>query len=158
MEFGNLDRTMMRGKWASIKTTRLYINSAVASEVEISAAPTQQWAIDRLANEAKLPLLDGAKFSMNALPRCGSSRGSVDCTVSPDGSRNWMAAEELEPLSGGLSSQPEVESCSVRRRSGFPSFLRPLVLSWLICDASDRQPLNAATTRIWCCTPNEMLS
>ena len=29
MEFGNLDRTMMRGKWASIKTTRLYVNSVV---------------------------------------------------------------------------------------------------------------------------------
>ena len=29
MEFGNLDRTMMRERWASVKTTRLYANSAV---------------------------------------------------------------------------------------------------------------------------------
>ena len=37
MEFGNLDRTMMRGRWVSFKPTRLYINSAVASAAEISA-------------------------------------------------------------------------------------------------------------------------
>ena len=62
MEFGNLDRTLMRGRWASIYTPQLSINSAVASVAEISATPTQQRAVDRLARRARQPRLDGARF------------------------------------------------------------------------------------------------
>ena len=33
-----------------------------------------------------------------ALPRCGSRHRSAIAAVSPDGGRNWMAAEEFGPL------------------------------------------------------------
>ena len=62
IEFGNLDRTMMRGEWASIKTKRLYVNSTVASVAEISATPTQQRSIDRMAGKASQNILGGAKL------------------------------------------------------------------------------------------------
>ena len=72
----------------------------------------------------------------DALPRCGGLHRSAVATVTQDGGSNRMVAEELEPLRGRVSwpgrrgnssrssegrvSQPEVDSCSVRRRSGFP--------------------------------------
>ena len=68
------------------------------------------------------------RLHLGALPRCGGSHRSAIAAVSPDGSSNWMAAEEL----------------------GFCSVRRP--------DANDKQPLTTATKRIWCRTPPGMLS
>ena len=80
----------MRGGWTPIKTTRLYVNSAVASVAEISATPSQQRAIDRLARRA-------TNLYLGALPRGGGSYRSASAVVRPDGStvgwlQRWLLA------------------------------------------------------------------
>ena len=107
---------MIRGGWTPIKTTRLYVNSAVASVAEISATPTQQRAIDRLARRARQPLPDATNLYLGALPRGGGSYRSASAAARPDGStvgwlQRWIAA-------------------ALRRRSGFPRIAGPLVVGF----------------------------
>ena len=90
---------------------------------------------------------------MNTRPSAIASSSGRAYTVrrlrlTQDGGSNWMAAEELEPLAllrveypgqggGGTRaalqrvgfSAPELDSCSVRWRSGFPRIVEALVLS-----------------------------
>ena len=106
MEFGHLDRTIMRGWLASIKTTRLYVNSAVASEAEISATPTQQRAIDRLARRATHPLPDAASLQFDALPRCGSSPRSASAAVTQMGATvGWLQRNSGHSDKGRVRSE-----------------------------------------------------
>ena len=82
---------------------------------------------------------------LGALPSCGNHRPAI-AAVSPDGSSNWMAAEELRSLFGGSSISVKAEGISSRSSEGrvssqkwiaaayggavaFRSFTGPLVLS-----------------------------
>ena len=119
---------------------------------------------------------------LGALPRCGSSCRSASAAVTQmEAAIGWL--QRNAGLSGeGRVSLPEVDSCSVtaaQRLSGdcgatsaFPAWLEarrvPAGASpstgssgyWTVKTPRRqwRQPLTAATTRIWCCTPSKMLT
>ena len=113
MEFGNLSRTMMRGRWASIKTTRFfaYKDSAVAAAAEIGRPLSQQRNIDRLARRARHPLLHGAKTVPRLrrysrweqhLDGCRGTRAALGRVKYPG-----QGGRRLEPLFGLSGSRPK---------------------------------------------------
>ena len=123
----------MRGRWTSIKTTRSYIDSAVAAAAEISASLSLS-----SSNEAFIVWHEEPDTRFFMVPK--SPTPSAIAAVTPDGGSNWMAAEELEPLFGGSSIlaraeeelEPSWEGRVLGPRIGW---LQRTVAQWLSADS-----------------------